>query len=63
MRLHMSYLVNGNDMVICFRCGQIEFYFDPKTDKHTGTRVLNEMQPVLDEILKAAEVPLAAPKR
>jgi hypothetical protein len=51
------------DMVICFRCMQIEFYYDPKKDKDTGNTISRVMQPAFDEILKTAGVPLAAPKK
>ena len=47
------------DVVICFRCGQAYFYYDPKKEDLTTVKVVKGMQPVLDEILKAAGVPLA----
>jgi hypothetical protein len=51
------------DMVICFRCGQVYFYYDPKKDKPTAQSILRGMQPAFDNILKTAGVPLAAPSK
>jgi hypothetical protein len=52
------------DMVICFRCGQIYFYDDPKKEERSDwASIAKGIQPTFDEILKAAKVPLALPSK
>ncbi len=52
------------DMVICFACGLVDFYDDAKKREPTSSeKILKGMQPVFDEILKTAKVPLAVPRK
>jgi hypothetical protein len=51
------------DVVICFECGHVYFYFDPGKEDHTKGSIGKGTQPVLDAILKAANVPLAKVKK
>jgi hypothetical protein len=49
------------DLVICFHCGQVNFYYDPKNDEYETVRISKEQQADLDTLLTAARVPLAKP--
>jgi hypothetical protein len=51
------------DLVICFRCGQVYCYYDPKKDEYTQISIHKGMQPSFDEILKTAGIPLATPAK
>jgi hypothetical protein len=51
------------DLVLCFECGQVYVYFDPKKSEHTTLSLARGTQPELDSLLKAAGVPLAKPKK